>query len=100
MAMVNDSAREPAVAEVPAKGTPERSHARVLPRSKKPISELWQVHGRFFDVESYIAKHPGGALIRIGQGQDCTALWESVHALSDVPRRMLDHFEVRVASNA
>src|SRR3954469_16387124 len=80
--------------------TLKRVRAASLRLSTKPISQLWRVHGRFFDIEPYVAKHPGGALIRLGQGQDCTALWESVHALSDVPRRVLDHFEVRVEETA
>lgn len=62
----------------------------------RDVSRLWRIHGRFYDLEPYAKRHPGGALIELGRGQDCTALWESVHFSTSVPAQILARFEVAV----
>ena len=41
---------------------------------------LWRIHGVDYDMHSFVQQHPGGALaIRLGEGIECTALFESYH---------------------
>ena len=57
---------------------------------------LWHIHGKRHDLRSFVHKHPAGpAMLLMGQGRDCTELFESYHALTDKPSAMLKSFEVR-----
>jgi len=62
------------------------------------ISKLWVLHGRFYDLQPFMARHPGGAYnLLLGRGRDCTELFESVHSLSDVNMSaILNKYEVSV----
>ena len=60
----------------------------------KTASQLWKIHGHYYDLEAFLARHPGGDVIELGRGRDCTELWESVHLLSDTPRTLLARFRV------
>ena len=52
----------------------------------KTKSELWKIHGRWYDLSSYMKRHPGGeTILKQTQGQgDLSALFESYHAFSDI----------------
>ena len=47
---------------------------------RRPASELWHVHGRYYDLRPFLAAHPGGEFVlRQCMGSDCTALVYSHH---------------------
>lgn len=49
-----------------------------------PLDELWTVHNKRYDMSQFVASHPGGAAaIKLGQGRNCTELFESYHSLSN-----------------
>ena len=62
--------------------------------SEKKADQLWKIHGEYYDLAPFLASHPGGDVIQLGKGRDCTELWESVHLLSDKPRTLLARFRV------
>lgn len=66
----------------------------------RSAKNLWKIHGQYYDLEPFLARHPGGDVIRLGKGRDCTALWESVHLMSDRPREMLLRFRVDPPADA
>lgn len=37
------------------------------------------VHGSVYDVTDYIPRHPGGAMIYVKAGGDCSQLFDSYH---------------------
>lgn len=39
------------------------------------------IRDKVYDVTSWVPKHPGGALIYINAGKDCTQLFDSYHPL-------------------
>jgi fatty acid desaturase len=48
------------------------------------VQPLWTVHNRRYDLRKFVAAHPGGAgAICLGQGRNCTALFESYHSLAN-----------------
>lgn len=51
-------------------------------------SKLWKIHGKWYDLSSYMKRHPGGEMIlKQTQGQgDVSALFETYHAFSDVEK--------------
>jgi len=58
--------------------------------------KYWTIHGRKYDLTSFIDRHPGGRfMILLGKGRDCTELFESVHALSSTPTAILAKYEVK-----
>ena len=63
----------------------------------KVPSNLWCIHGDLYDLSEFVERHPGGSdQILIGKGRDCTELFESVHALSDIPvAKMLSKYKVK-----
>lgn len=40
------------------------------------------VHGRIYDVTTWVPLHPGGALIYVKAGGDCSQLFDAYHPLS------------------
>jgi cytochrome b involved in lipid metabolism len=43
-------------------------------------NDCWVIiHGRVYDVTDYIPRHPGGALIYVKAGGDCSQLFDSYH---------------------
>lgn len=40
------------------------------------------VHGRVYDVSEWVSRHPGGSLIYLKAGGDCSQLFDSYHPLS------------------
>jgi fatty acid desaturase len=51
---------------------------------------MWTIHGEQYDLRPLIRDHPGGErILRLTEGTDCTALFESYHVFSDAPRAQL-----------
>lgn len=48
------------------------------------LDYVWSIHNKRYDLRSYVARHPGGAdAISLGQGRNCTELFESYHSLAN-----------------
>ena len=64
--------------------------------------ELWLIHGKYYDLSSYIEKHPGGShMILLGKGKDCSELFESVHSCSKIDvHKMLKAYEVKLKEDS
>jgi cytochrome b involved in lipid metabolism len=46
-------------------------------------SNLWLIHGQEYNLADFVHRHPGGKeAILLGQGRDCTALFESYHSFT------------------
>lgn len=59
-------------------------------------SQLWTIHGRQYDLRSFVSAHPGGErAILLGQGRDCTELFESYHPLTNRHRAVLLKYAAR-----
>ena len=44
------------------------------------LDNAWiALHGKVYDITSWVDKHPGGSIISQGLGKDSTDLWESIH---------------------
>eukprot|EP01083_Nonionella_stella_P064656 168744_1 len=44
----------------------------------------WIIHGKVYNLESFVANHPGGSLIlNVNRRRDCTELFESYHFISN-----------------
>uniref|UniRef100_A0A6C0KM19 Cytochrome b5 heme-binding domain-containing protein n=1 Tax=viral metagenome TaxID=1070528 RepID=A0A6C0KM19_9ZZZZ len=58
---------------------------------------MWKLYGKSYDLTSFAQHHPGGAeIIEKTKGlEDCTALFESYHAFSDLEsiKQSLDKYE-------
>ncbi len=58
---------------------------------------MWKLYGKTYDLTSFAQHHPGGAeIIENTKGlEDCTALFESYHAFSDLSgiKQSLDKYE-------
>lgn len=60
----------------------------VVMRSSKDVTQLWTIHGHEYDLQKFVQHHPGGKeSILLGQGRDCTALFESYHPFSSSTAR-------------
>jgi len=60
--------------------------------------DCWLViHGKVYDVTSWIPSHPGGNIILNGAGRECTALFYSYHPLK--VRNLLDPYLIGEVSN-
>ena len=57
------------------------------------MSEDWIIYGKSYDLRDFLKRHPGGELaLRLGQGRDCTILFEQYHVLNENHMRMLRGF--------
>ncbi len=68
-----------------------------FPATSSDRSNLWEIHGRYYDIsENFVKVHPGGShAILLGKGRDCTALFESYHPFTKQhTRRVLAKYEV------
>ena len=46
---------------------------------------MWKIHGKYYDLTNFLDKHPGGSkILESCKGVDCTAAFESYHALSNM----------------
>ncbi len=58
-------------------------------------SRLWEIHGRYYDLEPFLAEHPGGRrFLEQVRGLDCTEVFESTHLHDRMPKAMLKRFYV------
>lgn len=58
-------------------------------------AQLWQIEGKYYDLEPFLDKHPGGRrFLEQSRGRDCTALFHSTHLYDKVPRAMLARYYV------
>mmetsp|Transcript_4341 Transcript_4341/g.13267 ORF Transcript_4341/g.13267 Transcript_4341/m.13267 type:complete len:533 (-) Transcript_4341:105-1703(-) len=70
-------------------------------RAEPWADDVWIVHGKAYDLRSFVDHHPGGAhAISLGRGIDCTELFESYHPFTDVPRKALKLYEVKMPAEA
>jgi len=48
------------------------------------LEHIWTIHNKRYDLRGFVNQHPGGIdAISLGQGRNCTALWESYHSLAN-----------------
>lgn len=48
-------------------------------------SDCWViVHGNVYNVTEYVPRHPGGAMIYVKAGGDCSQLFDAYHIKSHV----------------
>jgi hypothetical protein len=95
------AAGKPGPAKAKRSTTPEAKPATdpavtaVKAEPERPIPpHVWRIHGRDYDLASFVDKHPGGALmILLGKGTDCTGLFEQYHLLH-TPRAMLRNYDI------
>lgn len=67
----------------------------------QPASNLWLIRGVSYDMTEYVHTHPGGAeAILLGQGRDCTALFESYHPFTSKHKRILEKYRMAVKPQA
>ena len=46
---------------------------------------MWKIHGKYYDLTLFLDKHPGGSkILECCKGVDCTAAFESYHAMSNM----------------
>ena len=46
---------------------------------------MWKIHGKYYDLTDFLDKHPGGSkILESCKGVDCTAAFESYHAMSNM----------------
>ncbi len=58
-------------------------------------SRLWQIHGRYYDLEPFLDLHPGGRrLLEQLRGMDATVVFESTHVRDKMPKAMLAKYYV------
>jgi len=70
--------------------TAAESSPQEEPKEPVPNSSLWTIHGARYDLREYIHRHPGGVhAISLGQGIDCTTLFETYHPFTDRHRKVL-----------
>ena len=76
---------EAALPVVVADGTDQRACDEGIP------PHVWRIHGRDYDLMPFVADHPGGMMIMLGQGSDCTMLFETYHAFNEPRKRLRKH---------
>ena len=70
----------PALGE--SKAAPDRYTLEEVARHSSP-SDCWLIIRRkVYDVSPWIRRHPGGDLLLVKAGRDCTQLFDSYHPLS------------------
>lgn len=61
----------------------------------RPYWPYWFIHGKLYDLSSWLEQHPGGAdFLKRSQGTDCTAAFEVHHIRMPKALAMLKRFEV------
>jgi cytochrome b involved in lipid metabolism len=60
--------------------------------STNPLSSnLWWIHGKGYNLEEFVSRHPGGVeAILLGKGRDCTAMVESYHPFGSQHWKVLE----------
>jgi cytochrome b involved in lipid metabolism len=60
----------------------QQEHERSIGKSATH-SNLWLIHGQEYNLADFVHQHPGGKeAILLGQGRECTALFESYHSFT------------------
>ncbi|CAE8620833.1 unnamed protein product [Polarella glacialis] len=79
------TARGAARACAPLQQQPDPAEKEIIANS-----ELWTIHGKRYNMRDYVHMHPGGQhAILLGQGIDCTVLFETNHPFTERHRKML-----------
>ena len=61
----------------------------------------WTLYGREYDLSQFLKRHPGGELaLLLGQGRDCTRLFEQYHVLNDNHIKMMKGFGLPAMADA
>jgi delta11-fatty-acid desaturase len=79
------SKRRAAQSRLKADSDPTSNNGFVAHRSPHdPMFEMfWTIHNKRYDMRNFVEKHPGGIdAITLGQGRNCTELFESYHSLA------------------
>lgn len=67
--------------EAPPKGQQPQYSLSEVAKHNTP-EDCWViVHGSVYDVSSYVPRHPGGAMIYVKAGGECSQLFDSYHPL-------------------
>ena len=79
--------------------TSARSVMDHRPTSPEDASDMWQIHGRVYDLTTFVGRHPGGSQVlkSVKGSGDLTAIFESSHALADRAKidRVMNSFYLR-----
>lgn len=60
------------------------------------MDNYWTIHGKKYDLNKFIERHPGGQdIILMTQGKDCTELFESYHTFTNKHKQILDKYYVK-----
>ena len=88
-----------------ARAQPARSdEKRALARPSLPAESAAQacvtvIHGRTYDLSAFVQQHPGGpTAILLAHGTDATAMFESYHPFTRLPRAVLAKYETAGAA--
>ena len=61
-------------------GSEIKYYSREEVKQHATTESCWTIiHNKVYDITNWIAKHPGGDLVRQGAGIECTAIFESSH---------------------
>jgi cytochrome b involved in lipid metabolism len=73
----------------------DTSSASSSSKTSSTTTSLWWVHGKGYDLEEFVERHPGGVeAILLGKGRDCTALVESYHPFTTQHLKVLEKYLV------
>ena len=65
---------------------------------------MWNIYGKKYDLSNFAKYHPGGREIieKLRDMEDCTALFESYHAFSDINtiRETLTKYEITESNSS
>lgn len=63
----------------------------------RPPQNYWIIHGQSYDLTLFLDRHPGGKeALMLGQGRDCTALFESYHPFTYAHKQILQKYQVTI----
>mmetsp|Transcript_6051 Transcript_6051/g.19434 ORF Transcript_6051/g.19434 Transcript_6051/m.19434 type:complete len:513 (-) Transcript_6051:527-2065(-) len=72
-------------------------HVLAASRGRRLSSSAWVIHGKKYDLSSWVKDHPGGKwAIELGRNRDCTGMFESYHVFADRAKldKILARFEI------
>jgi Cytochrome b5-like Heme/Steroid binding domain len=85
------SSAPPSLQETSFSDVPSPTSTNLPPATSE--DQLWTIHGAQYDLRNFVARHPGGQqAILLGQGRDCTALFESYHPFTSQHRAVLQRY--------
>jgi cytochrome b involved in lipid metabolism len=93
MSAVQQSGTNPPMPTI-ATPTPTKDGLNMPPHHQPPPH--WCIHGVQYDLTDFTERHPGGEeAILLGQGRDCTALFESYHPFSTQHELVLHKYKTK-----